>query len=95
MIPSDMGPIVVLSASFNEISVELTYFEKKDQGDRAGMIKTIIVQNDVLGTDLEDLADTLGSCVDKALLEIRNPPESLDPRKRLSKKRELEEGTED
>lgn len=83
MFRADLAPLIVTSVSFTESTVELSFFEKNDQGNRAALIKNLIVQNEVLGEDLEELLDLLNDIVDKGLLEIRNPPEVLNPRERL------------
>lgn len=88
MLKSDMNPVIVMSVSFSENAVEVTFFEKREQADRAGVIKTLVVQNDVIHDELEEVTELLQGIVDAGLLEIRNPPEHLDPRQRLAKTRE-------
>lgn len=85
MLRADLAPLIVTSVSFTESTVEISFFEKSDQGPRAALIKNLIVQNEVLGEDLEELLELLNDIVDKGLLEIRNPPEVLNPRERLRK----------
>lgn len=83
MLQADLAPLIVTGISFSDTTVEITYFEKKDQGNRAGLMKNIIIQNDVVNEHLEELLDMLNDMVDLGLTEIRNPPETLNPRQRL------------
>ncbi len=83
MLQADLAPLIVTGISFSDTTVEVTYFEKKDQGNRAGLMKNLIIQNDVVMDNMEELLELLNEIVDAGLMEIRNPPETLNPRQRL------------
>lgn len=77
--------LVITSVSFADGTLEVTYLEKREQGDFVGLMKTIFL--DTKKADLADqhqqLLELCVEIVDGALLALRNPPINLDPRKRF------------
>lgn len=90
MLQADLAPMIVTGVSFTAATIEVTYYEKKDQGSRAGLMKNLVVQNDVVSQQLEELLELLNEVVDAGLMEIRNPPTTLNPRQRLQTPAPLE-----
>lgn len=86
--------VVVTSIAFGDGVVEIAYFENKDQSERAGIMKSLIMDRNLVRDDIEEVLDILQDIVDKGLLEIRSPAPSLDPRKRIASRREVNEEVE-
>lgn len=71
--------------------VEISYAEKRKQGDHAGIAEQIIV--DVKGAkamdQFDELVELAREIVDLGHESIRAPVDTIDPRQRMRKKREL------
>ena len=78
--------VMISSVSFGDGIIEVSYFEANDQSERAGLLKTLIIDRSIIRSDVDDILSMLQDVVDEGLLEIRNPARSLDPRKRLTQK---------
>lgn len=78
-------PIVVTSVAFADGSLEIGYLEKREQTDNVGMMRTLFVdtQRTKLSSQYNELQELLLDIVENALLALRNPEKSLDPRKRI------------
>lgn len=75
--------IVVTGISFAEGMMEIQYMEKREQTDDAGLMRVLVLKTNDYLDSVDTILDEAGEIVDKALLKIRNPERSFDPRKRL------------
>lgn len=76
--------IIINSISFSEGIVEVNFFEKRDQGENAGLMKMLIARKSDYQVQVNTILDEIEEIVDGALLAIRNPEESFDPRRRVA-----------
>lgn len=84
-----MSDITVTSASFSEGMIEITYLEKREQGESVGMMRTLYIdtQKTRMFPQYMEIVDSLVDMVDAGLIALRNPEPTLDPRKRFKGKR--------
>jgi hypothetical protein len=85
-----MEDIVIASVGISEGAIEIGFLETRDQTERAGLMKNLVIDRKAIEPEMEELFDLLYEIVDKGLLEIRNPSPSLDPRKRIGRKAPVE-----
>lgn len=88
--------IIISGVAIGDGAVEINYFEKRDQAQQVGLVKTVVFDRALFENHVIELQDLLTDMVDAALLELRNPADSLDPRRRIaSRKTDDVEKTED
>jgi len=66
--------LIIHSFSFRpDDFMEIVYIEKRDEGPKAGLVKTIVLDPELINqADLEEMLDTLRDFVDTGLGHIRN-----------------------
>ncbi len=81
--------IVITNIGISETNVEISYIEKREQGESVGMMRTLFVDTvkAKLYEQLCDLLDSASEIVEGGLVALRNPEPQLDPRKRLGRGR--------
>lgn len=77
------GEVIVTSISFSEAAVEIQFLERRDQSEKAGLMKSMVLDRATFSRQIDEIEDNVVDLVDDGLLEIRNPEASLDPRKRI------------
>jgi len=77
--------LVITAVSFADGSLEITYLEKRDQGDFVGVMKTIFMDTKKanVASQHQQLLELCTDIVDAGLLALRNPEPVLDPRQRI------------
>lgn len=82
--------LIVIGVSFNDGLIEIQYMEKRDQAETAGLLKNLVTRVTDHEDQVDAILDEVEEIIDNALLIIRNPEKSFDPRKRLAVKNEEE-----
>jgi len=95
MMSEAMKEIIILAVTLNDVSIEVQYLETRDQADKAGLVKSLVVERSLVEPLVQEIVENLEELIDKGLLAIRNPDPVLDPRKRLKKSAPVEEEVED
>lgn len=72
-----MADISVTHVGFGERGVEVSYVEERDQGEKAALYRTVLVDGELVAAELAEILDLLQDVVDKAIESIHNPPEQL------------------
>lgn len=83
MLEDNHREVIPSSIAFNDAAVEITFIELRDQSERAGLMKTLVIERARFGGLVDEIIDGIVDLIDAGLLEIRSPSESLDPRKRI------------
>lgn len=86
--------VVPSAIMFNDSAVEITFIELRDQSERAGLMKTLVLERARFAPAVNEILDDIVDLIDKGLLEIRNPETSLDPRRRIGSKKASEPNEE-
>jgi hypothetical protein len=90
--------MVIQGVQFSsENLVEIIFFEKRDQSEAGGLMKTVIFnpRDCKVSDQIDDIVDSLNEVVDAVLLALRNPPKLLDPRARLQRRAAMTEGEDE
>lgn len=82
MLEDTTSEINITSIMIAEEAIEISFFEAKDQGSSAALVKTILLERKVC-PQFEDILDDLRDLVDFGLLLIRNPSKTISPRNRI------------
>lgn len=69
--------VLPTSVTFSSNAVEISYMEVRDQTQRAGLMKTLIIDVTLNPELVDDLLDAVTDLIDASLLEIRNPEKAL------------------
>jgi hypothetical protein len=66
----------ITSISFSEEAIEVTFLEKREQGDTVMMARTMVCQidNEQRAELYADLQDRMRDFIDWGYIELRNPP---------------------
>lgn len=87
--------LVVNTVMFSAESIEISFMEKRDQSPHGGLIKTLVLEKARFADTIAEISEMLEDLVDDGLLSIRQPPETIDPRRRVRKgEREGEQSDE-
>lgn len=82
--------VTVISISFNESVVEITYTESREATDNIAMVKTLVLNDARYRENVAYIMDEAEEIIDDALLQLRNPADKIDRRqRRQERKREL------
>ena len=76
--------IIVTSVLFGDSGLEVGFFEVRDQAEKAGLTKSIVLERSQFATKIEEITDLLEELIDDGLMLIRNPAQTLDPRRRIA-----------
>lgn len=82
--------IIITNIIFGDSAVEIGYMEKRLQGERAGVVSTLIIDRLLASDAIDDMLEMASDIVDKGLLEIRKPRNTLNPRERVGRRVESE-----
>lgn len=80
--------LVITQVGFGDGVLEISFFETRDQSENAGLMKSLVLNPANFKSLVGDIMSDLKELVDAGLLEIRNPSQSLDPRKRIGGKKD-------
>jgi hypothetical protein len=89
-----MGDIIISGLSFGEEAVEISYFEKREQGEQAGIARTIVVDLELVDSQVYEIIDLLNEVIDAGLLSLRNPPKKKGLDQRSFRKQLREQSSE-
>lgn len=53
--------------------VEITYMESRDQGERAGLVRTLVVERTLFPEEFDDLVGDIQDLIDDTIVELRHP----------------------
>jgi hypothetical protein len=82
---SSVGSEIILTGiSFGDGIIEIQFMEKRDQAEEAGLMKVLVIAKHNYERQVRSIMDEVEEMVDGGLLEIRNPEQSFDPRKRVA-----------
>jgi len=72
-----MSDIMIHSISFGDEMIEVTYMEERDKTARVAMMRTLLIDSNVVTVELRELEESAQELVDAALLAMRNPPKKI------------------
>jgi hypothetical protein len=77
--------LVITNVAFGDDSVEIVFLERNDQTETAAIVKTIIIDCRAhnLLNQVAEVQELLEEIVDAGYVAVRNPPKTIDPRKRI------------
>ncbi len=76
------APVEVHSVIFRpDGMLEITFAEKAELTPTVSVVKTLLIEREKFGEDIDDLEIEIFELVDEALLALRNPPDSVPSRK--------------
>lgn len=75
--------VIITSLILGDEILEIAYLERRDQADRVGLTKSIVMERRIVAEEAAEIHSILEEIIDKGLLEIRNPAPSLNPRDRI------------
>lgn len=77
--------VMITNVAFGDDSLEIVFLERDDQQDTAAIVKTMIVDcraNNLLN-HVAEILELLEEIVETGYIAVRNPPKTIDPRKRF------------
>lgn len=69
--------LVVTAVQFGDEGIEISYFEKRDQGANVGVFKSMLRSTTGIEEDIADVLRVLHDIVDDGMLSLRNPPDRI------------------
>ena len=87
--------VIVTAVQFGDEGVEISYFEKRDQGNKVGVFKTMVMSTVGLEEQIEEINDSILELIDHGALTLRNPPDRISgARRRILDRDEAPESSE-
>lgn len=76
--PAQPQPEVIITAvQFGDEGIEISYFEKRDQGSKVGIFKNMVLATTGIEEQIEEIVQGLEEIVDHGLVTLRNPPKRI------------------
>lgn len=88
--------VIVTAIQFGDEGIEISYFEKRDQGSKVGVFKTMVMSTVGLEEQVQEINDAIVELVDHGSLTLRNPPDRISgARRRILERDEAPESPDD
>lgn len=69
--------LIITSVNFGDEGIEIAYFEKRDQGSKVGIFKTMVLATAGNEELIEEAVTALEEIVENGHLTLRNPPKRI------------------
>lgn len=69
--------VIVTGVQFGDEGIEISYFEKRDQGSKVGIFKNMVLATTGIEEQIEEIVQSLEDIVDHGLVTLRNPPQRI------------------
>lgn len=69
--------LIITGVQFGDEGIEISYFEKRDQGSKVGIFKNMVLSTSGVEEQIEEVTQLLVEIVEHGHLILRNPPKRI------------------